>query len=86
MKKAEYILKYLLVNKLLSPFCVALDVDYRYIHGVATKHYAASLNVQKALSPAILPTYWYQDADQKFCKMIKKEISTLFIHKVLKDI
>jgi len=86
MTKAEYVLKYLLVNKLLGPFCLALDVDYRYIYGVATKHYNASLNVQKALSPCISPTFWYDEADKDFIKGIKKELSTLFIHKTLKDV
>lgn len=86
MCKAEFILKYLLANKLLRPFCLSLDTDYRYIHGVATNHFNASLNVQKALSPVILPTYWYEEADGNFCKLIKKDISSLFMHKTLKDI
>jgi len=86
MKKADFVLKYLLVNKLLWPFCQALDLDYRYIHGVASKHYNASLTIQRALSPVIPPTQWYEEANAEFCKMIKKDISTLFMHKTLKDI
>jgi hypothetical protein len=83
MVKAEYALKYLLENKVLSRLCKILNIDYKYIHSVTTHIHNASANIQKALSPVIPPSYWYEEADNCFCENIKTEISPLFADKSL---
>jgi hypothetical protein len=87
MLKAIYIIKYLRKNKLLLPFCKALNVNFEYIRGIGSGHYNPSASIQKSLSPVIFPNYWYQETNDFFCNKIKHELSTLFcVYKPIYDV
>jgi len=62
-------------KRLLNTLCTTLNMPYKYIHSIATKEDPPSSNVQRGLSKVIYPSYWYEEADTKFCKYFTSQSS-----------
>ena len=75
MKKAHYIINYLIANRSFRRICSLNNLPYKYIYKITKNEIIPSTNVKNALYFLICPSYWYDEADNDFICLFKSFIS-----------